>query len=160
MKHLRRRTFLLGLGLLVSSPGIPLWWWATKVRSNDVKPLIRAILQRHLAEVPHEAGVIELFLADMVVDVPRPGLCWLGMAAPVHRRGRALEGIPGVGQRLKRVEAWAVTHFMLSTDAFAPGRPAEQPLRYVGYYDPTVAAAFNPLANLSPTSCSESPGPP
>ena len=111
------------------------------------------MLERHLESVAHEDGAVEAFLADMAVDLPVPELCWLGLAAPLLRRQERLADIPLVGHRLRRLEAWAITHFMLSTDAFRPGRPEGQPIRYVGYYEPRLAPGLNPLADLRPTDC-------
>jgi len=38
-----------------------------------------------------------------------------------------------------------VQRFLLSTDAFSPGRPSANPLGYVALYDPYVSPCYSPL---------------
>jgi hypothetical protein len=133
-----RRKLLAGLAVLAVAPIHGTYNWWRYVRHDDPRPIIRAILARHLARLRIEGDAFDRFADDYATFLLRDGfprrVVWAGTVSWVHRYAGLLTDV--LGDRFRLFEDDTVTAFLLSTDFFNNGANVGAPVRYHGLFNP------------------------
>jgi hypothetical protein len=155
-----RRALLVGLGAAAILPihGTYMWW--RYVRRDDPRPLLRAVLARHLGRLHVEGDGFERFTNEFAMVLQSGNARGLAAASPPHSEWKShwpstpdhrkiawadtvswlyqrVDGLADLfGDRFRLFEDGVVTAFLLSTDFFHSGADINAPVRYTGLYNP------------------------
>lgn len=139
----RRRFLLLGSGLAAAFAFRVGW----RFQRGTCQNLIRSVVRRRLPYLKITDGDVQRFVEDYEKNMP----------SRKAKRFAALSGIPGAYPMLLRkghpdlvaFEEGVSGTLLLSTDLFLQGANPENPVKYLGLYDPHAFACSNPFADLS-----------
>lgn len=120
-------------------------WYISRVRLQDVTPIIIAILRKHLGYLEVEKADLEQFARDFAavhLDANQATLLsWVGSLRVLYR----LNWLDIGAEEAPNLEETVVGHFLMSTDFFWNGADEARPVTYLGLYDPYSRPCSNPF---------------
>jgi hypothetical protein len=146
--RLTRRALIVAGGACAAATAALPGWNAL----SDPRPMIRAMIARHLGAAPVEAGAVDAFVEAFIQQETRlrPDGFAMGTVCNAIGLDDHAQACINNAQYLWRVEERVIDLFIRSTDLLDPDRRASAPIRYVAFWDPYSGACRNPFADVTP----------
>jgi len=127
---MKRRTLLSIIGVTLLTPvAYGGYYWLRYIRPGDAKPIVSAILDKHLGQLNIEPASRERFVqttATKLLGSDRgTKALWLGMVAELYEHANLFVFSPASELRFRRLEDFVISSFVMGSDLLEKGVHAD-----------------------------------